>query len=251
MEEQENNETKILIDALKYTSNIIVDLTNKLTLQEEKINILENKLNKIQKVSMENNFKLKTIDFDKLNLVLKSSSKKISSKNIQNKNNNDSDNSDNMSEYIIEKNITNKNYQNNNTNQTQSNQIITQPNKIITQTDIPNCDLKDKNKIDKLIGSIVKRKNALNQMINDNKEKSILEEEQINQTRNMENSGLDLTIKTGTTKTEIIDNKSYRDETAYNDMEQDKIIKAQNNDLDKANNILKQIRKRGNFTRKI
>ena len=50
MGEQENNEIKILIDALKYTSNIIVDLTNKLTLQEEKISILENKINKIQKV---------------------------------------------------------------------------------------------------------------------------------------------------------------------------------------------------------
>ena len=49
MDEQESSEIKILIEALKYTSNIIVDLTNKLTFQEEKINILENKLNKIQK----------------------------------------------------------------------------------------------------------------------------------------------------------------------------------------------------------
>ena len=48
MNKSENNNLKILIDALKYTSNIIVDLTNKLNDQENKIDKIENKINKIE-----------------------------------------------------------------------------------------------------------------------------------------------------------------------------------------------------------
>ena len=249
MEDQENNEIKILIDALKYTSNIIVDMTNKLTTQEEKINILENKLNKIQKISMENNLKLKTIDFDKLNEILKSSNKQFI---INKKKNNHDNNSDEIAEYIIEKNTSNKICKTNNTN---TNVNICNENEIHTQQNMLDEEPKDKdkNKIDKLIGSIVKRKNILNQMINDNKEKSILTEYNCieNTKKNIENSGLDLTIKTGTNKSENIDTKTYYSNTICNEIEYDKIADAQNNDLNKANNILKQIRRRGNFARKI
>ena len=248
MEDQENNEIKILIDALKYTSNIIVDLTNKLTVQEEKINILENKLNKIQKISLDNNFKLKTIDFDKLNEILKSYEHCRDHKN----NNGNFDISDEISEYVIEKNINNKTNKINN-NDFHTNNPINLSNKNNIQSNILVEEPKDKNKIDKLIGSIVKRKNLLNQMINDNKEKNVLTgyDNIQDKKQSINYHSPDLTIKTGTNKSEIIDIKSYPENTAGNEIDYDNIINAQNNDLNKANNILKQIRRRGNFVRKI
>lgn len=229
MGEQENNEIKILIDALKYTSNIIVDLTNKLTLQEEKISILENKINKIQKATMENNLKLKTIDFDMLNKILLS------------KKNNFNDNSDEISNYIVEK--KEKNEKNNKQEHTtQSNQ----QNKLSGISG-------DKNKIDKLIGSIVKRKNDLNQLINENKdiigEYEFTKSNKTNKTNN-ENSGLDFTIKTATNKSNFDESKTTYEHSGINyNNEEENITKAQNNDLDKANNILKQIRRRANIRR--
>jgi hypothetical protein len=232
MEDQENNEIKILIDALKYTSNIIVDLTNKLTNQEEKIGILENKLNKIQKLSMENNFKLKTIDFDKLNDLIKLNNSCLLNKKKYNQNS-----SDEISEYIIEKKNINE----------QINKINNVSGELVEE-------FKDKSKIDKLIGSIVKRKNLLNQMINDNKDKSILTEYDNNNKKNTKiNNDIDFTIKTGTNKSEIIPDTNFNNDenTKSNNFEQDKIISAQNNDLNKANNILKQIRRRGNYVRKM
>ena len=252
MDEQTGSEIKILIDALKYTSNIIVDLTNKLTNQEEKISILENKLNKIQKMSMENNLKLKTIDYDKLNILLKSQDKYINTSNKKHSNigdrldnSNDSD-SDNVSEYVIEKYVNNKN------NKSNQNDLSNKINLLNTeQIDKDKDKDKEKDKIDKLIGSIVKRKNLLNQMINNNNENNIKDCD----------TGLDLTIKTGTVKSEIVYTKSNGDGNSNNnanngnnnvnigsnDIEQDRIISAQNNDLNKANNILKQIRRRANI----
>lgn len=229
MGEQENNEIKILIDALKYTSNIIVDLTNKLTLQEEKISILENKINKIQKVTMENNLKLKTIDFDMLNKILLS------------KKNNFNDNTDEISNYIVEK-KEKKEKNNKQEHTTHSNQ----QNKLSGISG-------DKNKIDKLIGSIVKRKNDLNQLINENKdiigEYEFTKSNKTNKTNN-ENSGLDFTIKTATNKSNFDESKTTYEHSRINyNNEEENITKAQNNDLDKANNILKQIRRRANIRR--
>jgi hypothetical protein len=240
MDEQESNEIKILIDALKYTSNIIVDLTNKLTIQEEKINILENKLNKIQKMSMENNLKLKTIDYDKLNMILKSHDKYINNKkhNINDELENSND-SGNVSEYIIEK----KNINNTNNNKTNKNIQNNLGDKNNLQNIEPKDKDKDKDKIDKLIGSIVKRKNLLNEMINNNNNNNNNNE---NNTKDCE-KGLDFTIKTGTVKSEIVDTKSNNLNICSNEIEQDRIINAQNNDLNKANNILKQIRRRANI----
>jgi hypothetical protein len=247
MGEQENNEIKILIDALKYTSNIIVDLTNKLTLQEEKISQLETKLIKTQKLSMENNLKLKSIDIDKLNKIL-SSSKKY---NLNNDNyNNDNDNeSDKMSKYIIEK-------------KKNSHEYISQYN---TQNKLSGI-AGDKTKIDKLIGSIVKRKNDLNQLINDNKENDIVGEYEYTKNnkqnkqnkQNNENSGLDFTIKTATNKSNFDESKTNYERSGMgsgigsginNEKEEENITMAQNNDLNKANNILKQIRRRANIKR--
>jgi len=226
MGDQENNEIKILIDALKYTSNIIVDLTNKLTLQEEKITILENKINKIQKTSMENNLKLKTIDIEKLNKII----------------NNNIDDSDEITQYVIEKNEKN--------NKQEGTAQYNQQNKL-------NSIASNKNKIDKLIGSIVKRKNDLNQLINENKERNILVEceytknDKTNkQTNGNENTGLDFTIKTATNKSNFDGSKTTYEHSGINyNNEEENITKAQNNDLDKANNILKQIRRRANIRR--
>ena len=239
MDEQAGNEIKILIDALKYTSNIIVDLTNKLTIQEEKMSILESKLNKIQKMSMENNLKLKTIDYDKLNILLKSQDNYINASNKKQSNIeghvlDNSNNSDNVSEYFIEKDVNNKNNKSNQNNL--GNKINLQNTELLDKD-------KEKNKIDKLIGSIVKRKNLLNQLINNNE----------NNIKDW-NTGLDLTIKTGTVKSDIINTHNIGNgyinnnvNIGSNEIEQDRIISAQNNDLNKANNILKQIRRRANI----
>lgn len=234
MGESENSEIKILIDALKYTSNIIVDLTNKLTLQEEKITILENKLTKIQKVSMENNLKLKTIDVDELNKIILSN-KKNNSVNNNNDSNHNLD-SDKITEYIIEKN--NKPKSSTHTN----------------QQNILSSIVGDKNKIDKLIDSIIKRKNDLNQLIN-NENDLIIEYSNIKKNKlNVDNSGLDLTMKTATNKSNFDESKNIHEkleiESKINNIkEEENITKAQNNDLDKANNILKQIRRKANIRR--
>lgn len=228
MGENENNEIKILIDALKYTSNIIIDLTNKLEIQENKMNILENKLNKFQKLSMENNLKLKTINIDKINNLCE----------IHNNNNNchsnDANNSEEMSEYVIDKTI--------HTSNTKSN---TKSNKDNYQQ-----DSNAKSKIDKLIGSIVKRKDVLEKMMVENNmecKKNVIDSNQEEKTKCME---LDYTIKTGTNKSNI--DKTNGTQSGINDInEQEKITNAQNNDLNKANNILKQIRRRSNFARKM
>ena len=265
MEEQENNEIKILIDALKYTSSIIIDLTNKLTIQEEKINILENKLNKTQKMTMENNLKIKTIDFDKLNLLIKSSNKIIEvvrkkhdcQNDIDSESDSDYDlnNLNEMEKYIIKK--------NNKTTNTNTNTNINTNTNTNTKTNVKtnNNELKNKDRIDKLIGSIVKRKNLLEQMMGENKS-IIIDHNLAKNNVDIEHSGLDLTIKTGTIKTgttktigtENTNSKVYN-LNDINDVceeeEQGKIVDAQNNDLDKANNILKQIRRRANFTRKM
>jgi len=254
MDEQADSEIKILIDALKYTSNIIVDLTNKLTIQEEKISILENKLNKIQKMSMENNLKLKTIYYDILNTLLKSQDKYINSSNKKQSNIrggilDNSNDSDNVSEYVIEKDVCNKN------NKSNQNDLDNKKNLQNTETLYKD---KEKNKIDKLIGSIVKRKNLLAQITNNNNENNI-NENNINEKKIKDcYTGLDLTIKTGTVKSEIINtysnnnvkginNVNNNTNIGSNEIEQNKIISAQNNDLNKANNILKQIRRRANI----
>lgn len=246
MGEQENNEIKILIDALKYTSNIIVDLTNKLTSQEEKITILENKINKIQKKSMENNLILKTIDIEKLNEILLLD-KKNNFKNNNIVNNND-DRSDEITQYIV-----NKNDKNDKNNKNNKQEYTTQSNQQNKLSGIAG----DKNKIDKLIGSIVKRKNDLSQLINENKEQNIHVEceytknDKTNkQTNGNENTCLDFTIKTATNKSNYDGTKTTYEHSGINhNKEEENITKAQNNDLDKANNILKQIRRRANIRR--
>lgn len=93
-------------------------------------------------------------------------------------------------------------------------------------------------------------------MINNNQDKSTLvENNYVEEKKN--NYDVDLTIKTGTTKSEIIDlkndnkNLNSNENIKINEFEHDKIISAQNNDLNKANNILKQIRRRANFVRKM
>lgn len=226
-----NNEIKILIDALKYTSNIIVDLTNKLTSQEEKINNLENKILKIQKLTMENNIKLKSININKIYEFIT---------NFENNNNVIIDNNDNISEFLVENNNYNKKFNNKYDNykydNNKSNNDKSNNDKSMNQS----LNL-DKNKIDKLICSIVKRKNLLEEKIEN---KNVLE------------SKIDYVIETGKNETNERDENSKYVETksnkelTYYEQEQEKITNAQNNDLNKANNILKQIRKRSNFARK-
>ena len=236
MEEPENNEIKILIDALKYTSNIIIDLTNKLTNQEEKINALENKLNKIQKITMENNYKLKTINLNKFDKHDKHDKHDKPDNILLDTKKNLLNNTEEIHEYIIDK------------NKHKQNQSLIQTNKL-------DHVVEDKKKIDKLIGSIIKQKNDLNKLIDENNKnskfdftnKSCIEENNIN-------SKLDFTIKTATNKSGIDESKSIYEKSIIetnskhnNENEQEKIINAQNNDLNNANNILRNIRRKANM----
>lgn len=236
----ENNEIKILIDALKYTSNIIVDLTNKLEIQEEKIknqenkiDIIENKLNKFQKLSMENSLKLKTINIDKINNLCE----------IYNNKHNNLNNSEEMSEYVIDKTTSKQNTKSNIKSNIKSNDNYQQ-------------DTNVKNKIDKLIGSIVKRKDILDKMLVENNVGDINNQNNSNQEEKSKYVELDYTIKTATNKSNIDKNSKTNltngTQSRIDDInEQEKITNAQNNDLNKANNILKQIRRRSNFIKKM
>ena len=103
----QNDDFKILIDALKYTSNIIVDITNKLTEQENKINKIENAINKLHHNWIELNSKL-----IHTNTHVNTNTNTNTNTNIQNKSQNksnkknkksDSDDSEEISSFLIEK----------------------------------------------------------------------------------------------------------------------------------------------------
>lgn len=233
IEFEHNSEIKILIDALKYTSNIIVELTNRLTFQDNKINDLnnvisdlDNKILKIQKLTMENNLKLKSIDLDKINELLTHY-----------------ENNQNIKEYVVEENKNLDDY---------SKKIYLDKNNHL-----------NKNKIDKLIGSIVKRKNLLEEQIDhiDHKDYYIIETGNTQKNENDKTLDINTYVNTGSntrsniksntvTNTNTIDYTKHIEKTNNIEDENENITNAQNNDLNKANNILKQIRKRSNFARK-
>lgn len=163
MNKSENNDFKILIDALKYTSNIIVDLTNKLNEQENKINKIENSINIIKKEYIELNSKnILTTHNNTINLNTNTNSlaEKQILKNIKNKENDTE--CEQIATYLLSKNNDSNDY-----------------DKINDK--LKNNIFQDKNKINKLINSIVKKKNSLNEIIENNKEKSLLTEYNFNE----------------------------------------------------------------------
>ena len=158
----ENNDLKILIDALKYTSNIVVSLTDKLAEQDKKINKLENTISKIKSIIVE------------LNL-------KINEKTQKSKINNNSDN-EKISSFIINK-LSNNNINNNNN-------ILNDKNNI----------LKDKNKIDKLINNIIKKKHIIEE--NNKEKSLLTDYNITNNNQNTKSNtktNIDFTVKTAIT----------------------------------------------------
>lgn len=147
----DSDEFKVLIDALKYTSNIIVNITNKLAEQDEKINKLENTINKIHKNFIKGEESKIDTFMDKHNLS------NIDIKKFKKFNNNiTEDYSENeLDSFILEK------------------------KKNIDIKNIDSSIFKEKNKIDKLITSIIKRKKILSNIMENNKEKSLLTEHNI------------------------------------------------------------------------
>ena len=75
-----DNDIKILLDAFKYTSNIIVEITNKLNDYDNKIKKIENNISKIANCVMELKSKINHIEKININYKLK-----IDSKNTPNK----------------------------------------------------------------------------------------------------------------------------------------------------------------------
>jgi hypothetical protein len=144
-----NNDYKILIDAIKYTSEIVLEITNKLTVFEEKFNNLDDRLKKMEKKII----MYRDANRDDVNSVQVS---KLLKKNADNS----------LSNYLLKKDNYNIESDDISFNiKTQNDD--TKTNKSINKN-INNND--DKKKIDKLIGSIIKRKNELSEVLHNNKE---------------------------------------------------------------------------------
>lgn len=244
MNTNDPEDLKILIDALKYTSNIIVNITNKLTEQDEKIERLESNINKIYKIlgdGLNSNSNLnqstKTVlnTKDEHNKQDKNNKHETKS-NIQNYIQNYSGELENQMERVKQNNL---------------DSFVVEKTKY--KTDIKNnqektlsgINLKDRNQIDKLINSIIKRKKLLSDIIEDNKEKSLLtdyntvneiiEGEDDDNNIDNNNTNVDFSIKTAKTI-----NTNEPEEKA----EKDDDTKTGNND------ILKTVRKRSNFAKR-
>lgn len=245
MDPNDTEDLKILIDALKYTSNIIVGVTNKLTEQDEKIERLENNLNKLYKLI--NN---KSINNNLTN-----------NKSTGGKNTSYPDDFDNeiekvkysdLNSFVIEKTKDKTQIKNlKNTNQNNDN---------LQNDSIP----KDRNKIDKLINSIVKRKKILSDMIGDNKEKSLLTDyntfnnigdsnendeqndnlyDNLNDNYNQNNKQIDKNIDFSIRTVKTNDGETIKDgETTKDEKEDTKTSNVE---------ILKTIRKRSNFAKRL
>ena len=216
MSKLENIDTKILIDALKYTSNIIVDITNKLSEQENKINKLENATIKIQKYLTELNHKIN--QSGELTQINNKNQKQISSYNKITSNHNNKITLENDTEcekiasFLLEK------------NNNDSDELDRVNSKLKENI------FKDKNKIDKLINSIVKKKNSLETILENKKEKSLLTD------YNIEETNLDSEDKINN---ELDYNTNTNGNTNIND-----------NTNDNTNN-LKNIRRKSNFARRL
>lgn len=218
MSKIENIDTKILIDVLKYTSNIIIDITNKLSEQENKINKMENTLTKIQNSIDEFN--------SKIMLSNKSSQKNNNLKHYINHDKitlkNDFD-CDFITSFLKEKN--NEEYINKKVNS----ELKDEKNDNI---------LNNKHKIDKLINTIIKKKNTYEAVIENNKEKSLLTDYNIIETNKVHNEKSNDDIVTNI-------NLDHNKKNNNND-----IINVNTNVNNVNTNNIKNIRKKGNFARK-
>ncbi len=219
----ENDDLKMLIDALKYTSNVIVDITEKMSEQDMRINKLENNVRRLEITNKELVSKLNAKNSQQFNDLV--------SKKIVNKDDED------LSTYIIEKkkiekNICDSNIKNN-VNEQISNEIYLGDN-----------NFEGKNKIDKLIKSIINKKKNLDECGN-NKEKSLLTDYNQSQA----NSQIDFTVKTAndTTNTNISKIQTTNTNTNTNTNAETN-INMQN--MKDTINTLKQIRKKTNFAKR-
>lgn len=237
MNKTENNDLKILIDALKYTSNIIVDLTNKLNEQENKINKIENLITILKKEYIELNSKISLIQNNNTNNL--NSTLLVEKPIIKNERNIENDTEcEQIATYLLSKNNDSDDY-----------------NKINNK--LKDSIFKDKNKINKLINSIVKKKNSLNDIIENNKEKSLLTEYNLNEInyeqkynfyeekeKNIEKSNINTDANTNTNvNTNLNIDTNANTETNANK-------NANTNENTNINENLKNIRKKSNFARR-
>jgi hypothetical protein len=177
--EQDN---KVLIDALKYTSDIVVSLTEKISAQEQKISQLENIIidlkNDIKSELHKNEKKVNNI-FDKISEVEKSLSKQNNysnnannsnnSNNTNNVNNNDSGEDSNLDFEILSQTVKDLN-----SNLNLELDLETLNNTICNSTmlsEVSSFNLNDitgikKNKVNNLVQSLIKQKLELEKKIN-------------------------------------------------------------------------------------
>jgi hypothetical protein len=210
MNKIDSDDLKILTNALKNTSNIIVDITNKLAELENKLDKLENVIKKNQHLNSK---------YESEQELYYNQNNKINS-NIQLKN----------------QNINNLSYLNN------KNKITNIPNDdVISEFQIEHNTIDNKNKIDKLINSIIKKKKILN----DNEEKKTIE-------HNLTNIETICNINDKNTLTQS-NNDEPKLKLLKKHLSDDK--KTNNNikiNNDKKTNLLelKQMRKKTNFARR-
>ena len=217
----------MLIDALKYTSNVIVDITEKMSEQDARINKLENYVRGLEKTNRELVSKLNAKNSQQFNELI--------SKKFANTNTNVED--EDLSTYIIEKKkVADSNIKNNENKQV--------PNEIY----LGDGDFEGKNKIDKLIKSIINKKKNLDECKN-NKEKSLLTD--YNQSQ--PNSQIDFTVKTANETTNTNISKNTNADTNINtnmNIEENTNANTNMQNMKDAVNTLKQIRKKTNFAKR-
>ena len=211
----DSDEFKVLIDALKYTSNIIVNITNKLAEQDEKINKLENTINKIHKNFIKSQESI--IDITKFN-------NNITDEYSENE----------LESFILEKkNINTKNINTKNINTKNIDSIF-----------------QEKNKIDKLITSIIKRKKILSNIMENNKEKSLLTEHDIiNSNSNLLDEINNQVNNKVNNKVIIEPNIEFSINTAKTSCQIDTKTVSNKDEINKID-MLKHIRKKTNFAKR-
>lgn len=159
-----NNDYKVLIDTIKYTSDIILEITNKLTFLEDKMNNLERNTSMLKNNQLHN---LNHISKEELN-----TKKILSKKNTKDKNNYITT-ENTLSNYLVKNDDYSLNYENTKDKSRTSIKSTKLGQKYESKT---NNITNDKSKIDKLIGSIIKRKNDLSEKLQKKEEYDIKDE---------------------------------------------------------------------------
>jgi len=155
MDSNIDNEYRALIEAIKYTSEIMTGLTIKLTQNDERITQLENQLSDHENFKLEINSKINLFD-NKLNEL----NELIASLNI----NLNGDDSDKFSSYVVN-NSKSKSKTNTRTHtHTHTKKTISEPTQTLLTKSKFGAVMNDKKKVEKMIENIIEKREGLNEL---------------------------------------------------------------------------------------